>query len=271
MNKERYEFTSRTKKRLLITGIAGFVLVLLGIILLKSSGHHDESGMMEEHAFSWTNRLLAELWVNNVFFTGVALTGVFFFAIQYVAQAGWSSYIIRVPLALGNWLPFALALILIVFFLGNFATDFRIFHWLDPALYDKASQHYDPELVSKHAFLNLPFFLIRLFVFFGVWILLFFTFKRLNFEEDIKGGLDNFKRMFSLSAVFVVVYAVTSSVTAWDWVMSIDAHWYSTLYGWYVFSSWFPASLAAITLIVVFLHDAGYLPGLTEEHLHDLG
>jgi hypothetical protein len=68
-----------------------------------------------------------------------------------------------------------------------------------------------------------------------------------------------------------VFFAVSSSVSAWDWVMSIDTHWFSTMFGWYVFASWFVAGLAAITLVVVFLKDNGYLPMVNENHIHDLG
>src|SRR5690606_20019047 len=69
----------------------------------------------------------------------------------------------------------------------------------------------------------------------------------------------------------LVFFAVSSSVAAWDWVMSIDTHWFSTMFGWYVFASWWVTALAVITLIVVWLKDAGYLKIVNSNHLHDLG
>ncbi len=271
MNKEKYEFTDKFKRRLLIAGLAGLILVVLGVFLLKLTGHAEEPGMPGEQTYNWTQRLITGLWINNVYFIGVALTGVFFFAVQYVAKAGWSAIIIRVPLALGNWLPYAFVLLLVVFFLGNFTSGWHLFHWLDPSIYDKASPHYDHELVEKQAYLNLPFYLIRTIIFFVLWVFMFISMKKLNFEEDINGGVGYFRKLIPMSAIFIIIYAVTSSVVAWDWVMSVDPHWYSTLFGWYIFASWFPASLAAVTLMVVFLQEAGYLPMVNESHLHDLG
>ncbi len=271
MNKEKYEFTDKLKRKLLIAGIAGVVLVMLGVLILKLTGNAEAAGMPGESAYNWTQRLITGLWINNIYFIGIALTGLFFFAIQYVAKAGWSAIIIRVPLALGNWLPYAFVLLLVVFFVGNFTSNWHIFHWMDAAVYDKSSPYFDKDLVEKHAYLNVPFYLIRTILFFVVWLVMFFIMKKMNFEEDIKGGAGYFKRLIPVSTIFVVIYAISSSVVAWDWVMSVDAHWYSTLFGWYIFASWFPASLAAITLIVVFLHDAGYLEMLNPSHLHDLG
>src|SRR5690606_34506629 len=69
----------------------------------------------------------------------------------------------------------------------------------------------------------------------------------------------------------IIIFAVTSSTSAWDWVLSIDTHWFSTMFGWYVFSSWFVSGLAAITLLVVLLKEAGYLKMVNSNHLHDLG
>jgi hypothetical protein len=271
MNKERYELTSRTKKRLMILGLTGVILVLAGIALLKLTGHHGEAAEQEGTAFNWTQRLLTGLWINNVFFIGISLTGVFFFAIQYAARAGWSAAIIRIPLSLGNWLPYAFGLLLIVFFAANFTSDWHLFHWLESALYDKKSPEYDEIIAGKQPFLNLPFYLARMVIFFSLWIFFFLNMKKINFEEDVKGGVESWKKLVTFSAIFIIIYALSSSVSAWDWIMSIDTHWYSTIFGWYVFASWFPSALAVITLMVVYLREAGYLPTVNENHLHDLG
>jgi hypothetical protein len=77
--------------------------------------------------------------------------------------------------------------------------------------------------------------------------------------------------MRKLSAYFLVIFAVSSSVSAWDWVMSIDTHWFSTMFGWYVFASWWVTGLAVIALIVANLKTAGYLKMVNGNHLHDLG
>jgi hypothetical protein len=70
---------------------------------------------------------------------------------------------------------------------------------------------------------------------------------------------------------FLIFFGVSSSIAAWDWVMSIDTHWFSTMFGWYVFASWWVTGLAVITLIVAHLKSAGYLKIVNANHLHDLG
>jgi hypothetical protein len=85
------------------------------------------------------------------------------------------------------------------------------------------------------------------------------------------GGSSHWYKMRSWSAFFLIFFAVSSSMSAWDWVMSIDTHWFSTLFGWYVFASWFVSGLSVITLIVLFLKGKGYLEMVNENHVHDLG
>ncbi|MFK7899683.1 MAG: quinol:cytochrome C oxidoreductase, partial [Cyclobacteriaceae bacterium] len=107
--------------------------------------------------------------------------------------------------------------------------------------------------------------------FFAAWIYLFFSIRKLSLQEDLNGGREYYSRMHKLSAIFLVVFAVSSSVSAWDWVMSIDTHWFSTMFGWYVFASWLITGTCAITFTVVKLKEAGYLKLVNGEHLHDLG
>ena len=89
--------------------------------------------------------------------------------------------------------------------------------------------------------------------------------------EDVDGSTEHWFTARKLSAVFLIIFGISSSVSAWDWVMSIDTHWFSTMMGWYVFASWWVTGLATIALIVVNLKGAGYLKVVTANHLHDLG
>jgi hypothetical protein len=280
MSQEVFVFTKSTKKRLLVLGLAGILLIVIGILILAFGGHGHEVDTTHEatgHAFHWTQRLYADLWINNVYFIGLAITGVLFFAIQYAAQAGWSSSLIRIPLAFGSWLPYALGIILVVFYFANFSSHWHLFHWLDHSLYDETladgshNPNYDPIIAGKESYLNLPFYFIRLIGIFLVWISFFFIMRRINFREDIDGGIAHYKRLIRLSAIFIIFFALSSAVGAWDWIMSIDTHWFSTMFGWYVFASWFVAGLSAITLVVILLKENGYLPMITADHVHDLG
>ncbi|MEZ4901393.1 MAG: hypothetical protein R2822_06340 [Spirosomataceae bacterium] len=89
--------------------------------------------------------------------------------------------------------------------------------------------------------------------------------------EDEIGGTDNYEKAIKYGTAFLVVFAVTSSTSAWDFVMSIDTHWFSTMFGWYTLASWHVAGLATMTLTIVLLKERGYLSAVNESHLHDLG
>lgn len=254
--------------------VIGAVILGIGIILAMTGGHH-EGAEAEAHPFHWYERLYANLWINNVFFTGIAIVGVFFFAIQFAAQAGWSAPILRVMLSLGNWLPIAGILMIVTFFIANH----DLFHWTHSYLFDKNDPQYDKIIDGKGAFFYWPmekgtfpiFYILRMVLFFGFWVLFFKKFQKISDQEDQLGGNSHWYKMRSWSAYFLVFFAVSSSIAAWDWVMSIDTHWFSTLFGWYVFASWFVSGLSAITLIVLFLKGRGYLEMVNENHVHDLG
>ena len=222
-----------------------------------------------EHAGnpSWLKRIYTNLWINNMYFVGLALLGVFFVAIQYVTQAGWSAALIRIPMSFGNWLPIGLILSLVIFFLGGH----DIFHWTHDYLYDVNDPAYDSIIAGKQQYLNTPFFVGRMVVYFIVWYLMFRWIRKKSLEEDLNGGENYFYKLRGISAGFIVFFAVTSSTSAWDWVLSIDTHWFSTMFGWYVFASWWVTALAAITLITVLLKENGYLKIVNTGVLHDLG
>ncbi|MBO3698477.1 quinol:cytochrome C oxidoreductase [Roseivirga sp. E12] len=243
-----------------------------------NAGHGADAGEHEggeSHEKGWFERVVMDVWVNNVYFTGLALIGLFFFAIQYAAQAGWSTYILRIPLSMASWILPAGILMLLTFIFFNH----DIFHWTHSNLYEVGGDHYDELIAGKANFFYLPleggsfpvFFVARMVIFFGAWVLLFRKLKSLSNLEDELGGTSYWYKMRRTSVAFLLIFAVSSSISAWDWVMSIDVHWFSTMFGWYVFASWFVAGLALITLMTVLLKEAGYLSQVTSNHLHDLG
>ncbi|MBW8049817.1 MAG: quinol:cytochrome C oxidoreductase [Cytophagales bacterium] len=264
---EKFEFTKKAKKSLMTMIGAGILLVILGIVLMNVGGHGEhEGGEALNHVLHWSKRLWANLWLNNVWFTGIALIGVFFLSMQYVAWAGWSVSIKRVPEAFGYFLPVAGVLMLIIFLVANH----DLFHWTHEYLYDKNDARYDEILDGKSGFLNMPFFTSRMVGYFVLWFGLFWLIRKYSLTEDISGGLEHFNKLRMICAFFMVIFGVTSSMAAWDWIMSIDAHWFSTMIGWYVFSSWFVSGLCFITLIVIYLKQNGYLAIVNENHIHNL-
>ena len=282
ITEERFEFTAKTKRNILIFIVVGVVLAGIGILQMMGGGHGVEHGghgggaMADGHGFHWTKRLFANIWINNIFFAGISVIGVTFVAIQYAAQAGWSVGVKRIAMAFGSWLPIG-GILLLVSFLA-FGHD--IFHWTHHTLYDPASAEFDAIINGKKAYFFWPladhpgtpvFFLARMVIFFGVWYLLFRKLRGLALAEDLEGGTEKWYQLRKWSAIFLVFFAVSSSMSAWDWVMSIDTHWFSTMFGWYVFASWWVSGLSLITLIAVLLKDKGYLSIVNANHIHDLG
>ena len=273
MSEDKFLFTSDIQKKLFLAKLAGVVLMILGIVMIAFGGHGHEDAESTGHSFHWLHRVWVNLWINNIYFLGIALTAVLFLALQYASQAGWSAYIKRIPEAFGGWLYVGFGLTLVIFGVSNFAGpyNFHIFHWLDSSLYVEGGENYDYIIAGKRGYLNLTFFLIRMVAYFILWIMMFRYIRNESLKEDIHGGDNHWRRLRVYSTVFIIIFAITSSTAAWDWVLSIDTHWFSTMFGWYVFSSWFVAGLSAVTLLTVWLRQNGYLQQLNSSHLHDLG
>jgi hypothetical protein len=239
-------------------------------------GHHEATGHLPaaaghaaEHEGSpvWVKRLLVSLWHSNIFFIGISVVGTVFMSIQYVAYAGWSVVVKRINEALSAWLLPGGVIMLVVFLIGRH----DIFHWTHEGIMDPKSVNYDQIIAGKSGFLNLPFYIIRMVSYLFIWWAFSQRLRQLSLQEDLNGGTGYFHTSITAAALFLVLFAVTSSMSAWDWVMSVDVHWFSTLFGWYVFSSWWVSGIAATTLIAIFLKQAGYLRMLNSNHFHDLG
>jgi hypothetical protein len=298
---EKYIFKPATKQKLFILIAVGLVLFALGVYMAMQGGHHEAAekhasaevtksllartevaqhseahGAAEAHHGSpiWLKRIYTSLWQNNIFFGGIGIIGLFFIAIQYAAQAGWSAPIKRIPLAIGHWIPVAGVLMVGLWFL----VKGDLFHWTDSSLYVKGD-HFDKILNGKSAYFFWPlaagsfpiFFVVRMVLFFGLWYLFLVRIKNEMLAEDIDASEQHWYKSRRLSAYFLLIFAVSSSVAAWDWVMSIDPHWFSTMFGWYVFASWWVTGLATITFIVASLKSAGYMKMVSQNHMHDLG
>ena len=272
MEEKRFHYTASIKKRLLWTVGLGLVLMALGILLGELGSHHHVSA--PEHASgahelgpSLWKRLMTTFWHNAVFFVGIGLCGVVFSTIQYAAQAGWATVFKRVPEAFGHWIYPGFLILLVLFVIGRH----DLFHWTHSELYDTQSEHYDPIIAGKKNYLNVPFFLLRMTLFFIVWHFLFHAFRKRSLREELPFEKKRWNQTITLSIIFLVFFALSSSVAAWDWIMSIDTHWFSTMFGWYAFASWWVSALALATYAVATLKQRGYLPQVNESHLHDLG
>ncbi|MCF2490381.1 quinol:cytochrome C oxidoreductase [Dyadobacter sp. CY347] len=290
---ERFEFTSGAKRNLIIGGGVGIALIILGAYLAANGGGgheaaahgaeaaaavghgaaehgaagHEAAAATGHHEANWVTRIWANLWVNGVYFTGMAVVGMFFISYNYLAQAGWSAVFKRVPEALPAFLPITGVVMLLTFFFGGH----DLFHWTHEGLYEVGGPEYDPIIAGKRGFLNTPFFVFRLVFYFVVWYGMWRVIRNLSLKEDEIGGTEFYEKSIRFGTAFLVVFGVTSSTSAWDFVMSIDTHWFSTMFGWYTLASWHVAGLAVITLTIVMLRERGYLRAVNSSHLRDLG
>ncbi len=250
-----YTFKSSTKR--LTLGLVGVgVLSLVYAILTHVPGQ----------------RIWANLLVNSYLFVGIGLMGTLWMAIQYATEAGWSAGFKRVPEAVSQFLLVGGPILLLVVIGGSHSLGWHhLYHWMDPELMNPESSHYDSIIAGKSAFLNEPFFFLRSVLYIAIWIGFTIFFRKASLKEDLEGGVAIHKRNYGFAAAFLVFYGVTSSTSSWDWIMSIDTHWFSTLFGWYNFSGFFVTGITVFALIVINLKRNGYLPDVNDEHLQDLG
>lgn len=281
---ERFEFTEGLKKKLILSSLIGVAMVAIGWLLLKNhinigvweshAGGHGAEGAHaaageEHHGATLFTRIIANIWMNSVYFLGISVAGVFFISYNYVAKAGWHTSLKRIPEALPSFIVVPATVLLVLFLIP--ATRHEIFHWTHEGVMDVGSHTYDKIIAGKSWYLNFPFFLARMIAYFVVWYYLWTKIRKHSLLEDQVGGLDNYYTSRNYSKMFLIFFAVTSSTAAWDLSMAIDTHWFSTMFGWYHLASWHVAGLATIMLTVLLLKDQGYLKAVQISTIHDLG
>jgi hypothetical protein len=233
----------------------------------KAHAETEHKEHLEHVLHQLQNKPWAALYVACIFFMLVSLGVLAFYAIQQVAQAGWSPVLFRVMQGITAYLPVAS----VIFFIFLVITGLHIFDsnnlfiWLD----DKVVAE-DKIISNKSGYLNFPFWIIRAAIFLAGWNLYrYFSRKNCLAQDEAKD--DTFyKKNFKMSAAFLVFFIVTESIMSWDWIMSIDPHWFSTLFGWYVFASFFVSAITTICLVTLYLKSNGYLEHVNTSHIHDL-
>lgn len=266
MSTDNLKFTVPSKAKMF-----SFILMAIGLVSIVMMFMMDK-GNEEEHYHAGT-RAWSNVFAGSFFFMALALAAAFFLGLQYAAEAGWSTTIKRVIEAVSMYLPWGLSFMMLIFVLGQFMHAHHIYHWMAPGIADPTSPNYDAVIAAKIGYFG-GFWWIRTILYMVGW--LWFTFKlRKNSLEADKLEIDvnnsyHWKNV-KLGAWFMVLFAVTSSTSSWDWVMSIDTHWFSTLFGWYIFSGMWISALVAITILIVWLKKLGYLEFVTESTVHDMG
>ncbi|MGE5107334.1 MAG: hypothetical protein ACM3H8_07305 [Sphingobacteriales bacterium] len=263
MIREQFEMTSRYKQWSYALIGVGVLSLILGYVFLQPN-----AGGEGEHYGA--TKYWAVLMHNSIYFLLIVVACMFFNSVTTMAMGGWQLTFRRVPEAISGFV-YVGGIIVLAVLLGYvwFSNDHHIYHWKD-------AEHvaHDRLLNWKKGFLNKNFFTVATILVIGIWMLLRTMFRKNSLAEDAgtKGDRSFFWKSIIICAAFIVVYGLTvGSTTPWLWLMSIDAHWFSTMYSWYTFASTWVAGLSLMMLFVVYLKNQGYLEYVNEEHIHDIG
>ncbi|MFM9945423.1 MAG: quinol:cytochrome C oxidoreductase [Bacteroidia bacterium] len=289
IKQEKFEFTSRSKMLSVILLAVGILLSVVGVFQIKgvenhgaekhtteviahNSTSHETVAPAEhegEHAKHWTSRFWANMLVNSYYFLLFAVGGLFFVALNYVANAGWAVMVKRVAEAMSGFIPIGLILLMITLYFGGK----ELYHWVHYEHLELKSgmEGYDKILDGKSPFLNTKFLFLGVPLFVLIWYCFRIILRRLSIKEDTEGGLTFFKRSIRFSAAFLVIFGFTFSMLIWLVIMSVDAHWYSTIFTINNFAVLFVTTVTIIAFFTIYLKSKGYMELVSPEVFHDLG
>jgi hypothetical protein len=251
-----FVFESKTKTTL----IAGMVL---GAVCLGLTFFGDD----EFHTRFWSNFLQ-----NSVYFTGIAFTATFFLCAQITAFAGWNVVVKRVWEAMGMFMLVGLVLMGILA-AGVWGHFHHLYHWNTPGITEVGNPLYDKILAGKKAFLNPTFYTVGVMLFLGIWYYWATNLRRVSMEQDASETVDfsYYKKSRKWAASFLPLGGFLSTVFIWQSVMSVDPHWYSTMFAWYGMISMLLGAISMTIMLIIYLKSKGYMEYVTREHLHDIG
>lgn len=209
----------------------------------------------------WHSYLLAVC-----FFTSLSLGALIFIALQYITRAGWSVVVRRLSEVFAVTIV-ATGVLFLPILLSVLSGASALYLWNDPVLAKT-----DELIRIKVPYLNAWFFTLRSFFYIGVWVFLARKFWQESLKQDETGDAATTSRLEALSAPTLILFALTVTFASIDWLMSLDPHWFSSIFGVYFFSGCMVGFLAALNLVIILLQQRlGLLPMVTVEHRHDLG
>ncbi len=230
--------------------IVGAVCALLGAVVCAILGAADP----KQFFFSWL--------VSFLFFLSLALGALFFVLIQYATQGGWGIVLRRIGETIFAMLP-----VMAVLFLPVLLGLRDLYSWTAPGAAEQ-----DALLSWKAPYLNVPFFLIRAALYFGLWSFIAVLYYRGSRGQDVTGDPGVSARLRRLAGPAIIILALTQTFASIDWIMSLTPHWYSTMFGVYFFAGSFVGFIALLSVVVVAMRGVGLLDTvISAEHLHDIG
>ena len=235
---------SRFQRIALIVGVVGLVLLLLGAVV------HDREQFFQAYLVGFT------------FWTGIAVGSLALLMLQHLTGGGWGLVIRRVLEASTRTIPLA-----IVLFIPIIIGAHQLYEWTNPEV---LAEH--PVVQFKSPYLNLPFFVVRAAVYFGVWFVLAFLLNKWSLEQDRTGDRRFAKNMRLLSGPGMVLLIFTVTFAAIDWFMSLEPEWSSTIYGFIYVASWGLSALAFTIAVLANLSKEEPMNKIVAPlHFHDLG
>lgn len=242
--KSHFHFSQKLKAIFSICIFIGVICFMAGLIFMEKQR-------------VWSSFLVASLFI---FF--LSLGGIFFTSIQHVTKAVWSTNIRRLMEAFGSYIPIGCFMALLLILAGD-----SLYVWMNPEIMSK-----DHILTLKKPYLNRPFFFIRLLVFSSLWIFFSKWLIHCSLNQDTENEISSSKKSFKISVAFLGVFALSFTFFTVDVLMSLEPHWFSTIFGVYCFAGLFQSFIAALILITIYLMQQGAFDNLVNEnHLHDLG
>jgi hypothetical protein len=259
------EFQISAKAKKVLFGIAGLGLVLFLVGVFTDGSEYRQT------------RILSNFLIDGLFFLFISLGALFFLALQYATETGWSVAVKRVIEGVASYVLLGVGIVAVIFLVltfmdGGYSVDDHGHHVGHVYSYfDKEVVAHDSLIEGKSAFLNKGFFWGATIVYFAVFVMFYLGFRKRSLQEDIEGGTKIHFKNFAKAALFLVLFGYMSSTSSWHWLMSIDPHWFSTLYGWYVFSGMWLTAMVTIMLLVLYLKKLGHLTVVNDSHIHDIG
>lgn len=241
------------------------ILLVIGIITLIAGG----ALLLTSKDVVVQNRFWAVLMHDSIFFLLISLASVFVLSATSLAQGAWIVAFRRIPEAIGS-IVWVFAIIAGIVLLSIVLTgNHNVYHWLQDGYIPHTSLN-----ALKNFFLSKPFFTIWTIVVLALWSWFGLKIRELSVRQDkeAKGSTKTYWKNFNVSAGFLFVFALSlASTIPWLWIMSIDAHWFSTMFSWYTFASSFVSGMSMIMLWILFVKRHGYIEIVNDEHIHDVG
>ncbi len=248
-------FTLKGKERNVLFGMMAIGLISMILTYMTDS--------LPGKARFWSNFLHESL-----FFTGIATMALFYLGTGLAGYGGYMSVFKRVLEAMMLQLKLGIAFFLILI-IGIYMKWHHLYLWADETFVSQ-----DKVLMGKSGFLNPNMYTLFTILALGVWFFMASRIRKLSLQEDAQGKFSDYRfarKMMGLGAVSLALIGYLSAVGIWQWLMSLDPHWYSTLFAWYTGASWFVAMLCLLVLLLLYLKSQGYMPYFTKEHMHDIG